>query len=239
MNMDSALTQIHIVDSVHITISPQEIAAAVKTRSTGTKLIEMADTLLGQIQGKWHPRAIFRWLEVAEVAADTVCLKPFENGKTCRLSLGFAGRFMAGAKYALVAVFTAGDELELRALTAAKEKRVMDAYLLDIIGLVVLEKTRQQINGIIEEKAGKLNWGVGPFLSPGSVHGWELGDQDNLCGLLPLEKIGVTRGESGILQPFKTISCLVGIGPEYTNKTVGDTCDVCSKRDQCEMRIRD
>ncbi len=239
MNMDTAITQIHIVDRVNISISAEEVAAAVKTGGSGVKIMDMADKLLGKIQGEWHPRAVFRWLEVAEAGGDSVLLKPFEKGETSRLSLGFAGRFMAGAKYGMVAVFTAGDELEHRALTAAREKRVMDAYLLDIIGLVVLEKTRQQVNGTIEKKALELNWGVGPFLSPGSVHGWELDDQDNLCSLLPLEKIGVTKGGSGILQPFKTISCLVGIGPEYTDKTVGDTCAVCSKREKCEMRRMD
>jgi len=237
--MDSALAQIHIFDRVNVTIAPEDLAATLKTGATGTKLLETADKLLSTIQGKWHPRAVFRWLQVKDVSGGTVSLKPFDEGESRHLSLGFSNKFMDGAKYGLIAVFTAGDELEHIALRASKEKRIMDAYLFDIIGLVVLEKTRQKINEVIEEKARQLNWGVGPFLSPGSVHGWELDDQDNLCSLLPLEKIGVTGGESGILRPFKSISCLVGIGPEYTSKTVGDTCDVCSKRTQCEMRIKD
>jgi hypothetical protein len=103
----------------------------------------------------------------------------------------------------------------------------------------VLEKVRQQINRIVEEQAQARNWGVGPFLSPGSVHGWELDDQRRLCDLIPLERIGVTRGDSGILKPFKTISCLVGIGPNYPAKTVGATCEVCSRRVQCAMRPRE
>jgi hypothetical protein len=237
--MDSAITQIYILDRVNVTISPKDLAAALKTKANGTKLLETADKLLTKIQGKWHPRAVFRWLLVTEVSRDTVSLKTIDEGESRRLYLGFAGRFMTRAKYGIVAVFTAGAELEHMTQMASKEKRIMDAYLFDMIGLVVLEKTRQKINEIIEEKAREFNWGVGPFLSPGSVHGWELDDQDNLCSLLPLEKIGVTGGGSGILRPFKTISCMVGIGPEYTSKTVGDTCDVCSKKNQCEMRIRD
>ena len=81
-----------------------------------------------------------------------------------------------------------------------------------------------------------MNWGVGPFLSPGSVHGWDLGDQPSLCTLVPLDCIDVQLSESGILKPYKTIACLIGIGPEYKARTVGATCDVCSKNKPCEMR---
>ncbi len=124
------------------------------------------------------------------------------------------------------------------AAIASREKRVMDAYLYDIIGLAVLEKVRQRINRLVEAEAREMNWGVGPFLSPGSVHGWDLDDQVNLCALLPMEKIGVTRSEKGILEPFKTLSCLIGIGPDYSARTVGETCEVCSKKDRCEFHNR-
>lgn len=235
--MHSTIAQPQILDTLAIEIFSQDLAATVQARTNREKILDRAGKVLAKVQGRWRPRAVVRWLSVVQVTRDLVTLRPLDKGGSAgNLRLGFAGKFMAAARYGLVAVFTAGDELEKEAATASKEKRIMDAYLLDLIGLAVLEKVRQRINRIVEEQAREKSWGVGPFLSPGSVHGWELNDQDNLCNFLPMEKIGVTRGENGILKPFKTISCLVGIGPKYTATMVGATCDVCSRREQCTIR---
>lgn len=235
--MESARSQIQVLDAIKIEVWPEDLAAGIKTGSNREKILEMADALLANVQDIWCPRAVVRWLCVEEVENDMVMLKTLEGGEMGRLRLGFAGRFMAFAKYGLVGVFTAGDELERQANLASREKRFMDAYIYDLIGLIVLEKTRQRINRVVEEKARQLNWGIGPFLSPGSVHGWELDDQDNLCAFVPMEKIGVKSKGNGILMPFKSLSCLIGIGPKYGAKKVGAPCDVCSKKDQCEMRV--
>jgi hypothetical protein len=110
--MDSALAQIYILDKVIVTISPKDLAKALKTRANATNLLETAYKLLSKIHGKWHPRAVFRWLLVTEVNRDTVSLKTIDKGESRRLYLGFAGRFMTRSKFGIVAVFTAGAELE-------------------------------------------------------------------------------------------------------------------------------
>ncbi len=239
MNMESAIAQIQIFDALNIRVSLEDLAAGIKTGTNRQKILAMADKLLANVHGIWCPRAVISWLWVDEIKKDIVMLKSFDGGEVARLRLGFAARFMASAKYGLVGVFTAGDELERQAKLASEEKRFMDAYLYDLIGLVVLEKTRQQINKVVEEKACELNWGIGPFLSPGSVHGWDLDDQNNLCALVPIEKIGVKCAGNHILKPFKSLSCLIGIGQEFAAKTVGKPCDVCSKKDQCQMRVHE
>jgi hypothetical protein len=242
MKMNQTHSQVQLLDPVQIEIFPEDLAPGIKTRGSRDKILEMACKLLAKVQGSWQPRAVFRWLGVKRITNGLVLLTSLDSGETTReagcLNLGFASSFMTPAKNALVAVFTAGDELEAMAAIASQEKQIMDAYLYDIIGLAVLEKLRQQINQVVEEKAREMNWGVGPFLSPGSVHGWEPEDQNNLCDLIPIERIGVKRGENGILKPFKTLSCLVGIGPEFSAKTGGETCEVCLKKDQCEIRSR-
>jgi hypothetical protein len=243
--MNTTHSQVQLLDAVQIEIFPEDLAAGIKTRGNKDKILEVAGNLLSKVQGNWQPRAVFRWLEVKRITNGLVILKSPDSGKSACpakclrcLNLGFASRFMTAARYGLVAVFTAGDELEAMVAMASEEKRIMDAYLYDIIGLAVLEKLRQQINLVVEDKAREMNWGVGPFLSPGSVHGWGLEDQNSLCDLVPMERIGVKRCENGILKPFKTLSCLVGIGPDFSAKTVGETCEVCLKKDQCEIRSR-
>jgi len=165
-----------------------------------------------------------------------VLLTPFGNGKEKYLQLGVASKFMANAEQGVVGVYSAGDELEQAAAKASREKRYFDAFLYDLIGLAVLKKTKQQIDKIVEEEAQKNNWGVGPFLSPGSVDGWDLADQTNLCSLVPLNTVDLALRSGDIFRPFKTISFLIGIGPKYDAVTVGSTCDVCSMSHQCEMQ---
>ena len=235
--MESTISQVQIFDTLEIKIFPEDLAAGIKTSSNREKMLEMASDVLEKVQGNWRPRAVIRWLGVEQVTKDMVMLRPFDGGEVAGLTLGFAGRFMKTARYGLVGVFTAGNELERESNLASKKKRFMDAYLYDLIGLAVLEKTRQQINKVVEAKAREMNWGIGPFLSPGSVHGWDLDDQDNLCNFVPMDRIGVKSRGNGILIPFKSLSCLIGIGPEFEAKTVGAPCDICSKKDQCEMRV--
>jgi len=121
-------------------------------------------------------------------------------------------------------------------MKASSKKDLLEAYLIDLLGLIVLEKTGHVIKRIAEKQAQKSGCGVSPFMSPGSVHGWELEEQVNLCTLLPLEKISVKIREDGVLSPFKTISCLIGLGQGYDAVQVGSTCQICSKNHDCQMK---
>lgn len=77
----------------------------------------------------------------------------------------------------------------------------MQAYLIDMIGLIALEQAGDTVKKIAEKQANGMGRGAGPFLSP-----------------------------------YKTISCLIGIGCGYQTTKVGATCQVCSKKDECPMR---
>jgi hypothetical protein len=57
-----------------------------------------------------------------------------------------------------------------------------------------------------------------------------------LCSLLSLEKINVNIREDAILSLFKTVSCLIGLGPGYDTDKVGSICQVCSKNHDCQMK---
>ncbi|SHO52042.1 hypothetical protein [Desulfopila aestuarii] len=97
-------------------------------------------------------------------------------------------------------------------------------------------RTGHIIKEIAEKTAEESGRKVSPFLSPGSVHGWELEEQFTLCSLLPLQSIGVALSSNGILIPFKSLSCMIGIGTGYSSSQVGTTCQVCSRNARCEMQ---
>ena len=112
----------------------------------------------------------------------------------------------------------------------------MAAYMLDSAGVVALGAVGEALRCLVEETAAELGWGVSPSLSPGSLVGWSLRDQRALCGLLPLEKIGVHLNRSCVLEPHKSASGLVGLGPDYGTTRVGSVCKYCALQKTCWRR---
>ena len=77
---------------------------------------------------------------------------------------------------------------------------------------------------------------MSPSLSPGSLVGWPLRGQRELCALLPLADIGVRLNEYCVLEPHKSVSMVIGLGPEYESHEVGSVCDYCALKDSCWRR---
>ncbi len=183
----------------------------------------------------WRPQGVLRRLSADSIEGEKVCVGSREKNRLT-LAMGFSSRFLQAAHQVMVGVYSIGDELRQAGIKAASRHRHLDSYLYDLIGLAVLEQTGKAINHIVERTAAEKGWGVGPFLSPGSVHGWDLAEQKTLCSLLPLHSIGVTVSDSAVLVPFHSVSFIIGLGPDYDEKTVGSTCRVCTERDRCTIR---
>ena len=115
----------------------------------------------------------------------------------------------------------------------------MAAYMLDSAGVVALGAVGEALRCLVEDTAAELGWGVSPSLSPGSLVGWALRDQQALCSLLPLEDIGVHLTRRCVLQPQKSASGLVGLGPGYDTARVGSVCKYCALQKTCWRRRED
>lgn len=220
----------------NIEISLPELEEKIQTGTKRPDILATAEETLNRVNNIWDPAIVYRWLpfEQSDPASGLSVIRADDGPIT--LDLGHASTFVKKARYALVAVYSAGDRLEHESRNASDNQEFLVAFLLDLIGLLVLEKTGNRVNKVAEQKAAELGWGVSPFLSPGSVHGWELEDQLKLCPLLPLDQIGVRLSDNAVLTPFKSLSCLIGIGPEYQASLVGTTCQVCSKNQDCQMK---
>jgi hypothetical protein len=77
---------------------------------------------------------------------------------------------------------------------------------------------------------------VSAALSPGSLVGWPLAGQRELCALLPLTDIGVRLNAHCVLEPHKSASVVIGLGPGYASHEVGSVCRYCSLADTCWRR---
>jgi hypothetical protein len=227
-----------VISGMKLDPSLAEVVAKLGMVKSRPALVEAASKILSEAQGLWRPQILYRWVNVASHENGTTELCFEQSGQSVRLTMGFSSKFLLEASRALIGVYTVGVDLENAATEASRGGRMLDGYLYDIVALAVLDQLKKSVNIIAEKYCQKHGWGVSPFLSPGSVHGWELEDQGTLCSLLPLETIDVTLQDNTILLPFKSVSFLIGTGQGYQVTEVGTTCEVCSKRNNCEMETK-
>lgn len=225
----------HVLSRLKIDVTSRDLARKIKTSGNRPKMLRTANRTLDKVKNIWNPSAIYCWCEFQLTKPETI--RSIQNSDSfTEIDFGCSIKFLTNASHALVSVYTAGNELEKESNKASQQGDFLEAFFLDLVGLIVLEKTGNIIKQLAQQKAVESGWGVGPFLSPGSVHGWKLEEQKKLCSLLPLEKINVTIRDDAILSPFKTISCLIGLGPGYDAVKVGTICQVCSKNQTCQMK---
>lgn len=232
-------SKIQVLSDLIIDLSIEEIVDKMQTSSGSQAILDIAAQHINELNELWNPRAIYQWFDFnrcdldgnSTFESDTYTGYIIENSEiVLGVNLGHSGKFLDYAEKVLVAVYTVGHTLDEAYEKSNKEGDMLSAYVIDLIGRCVLEKTGRRIKQIVEGKAKREGWGVSPFLSPGSVKGWALKDQTRLCSRLPLDQINVSIRKDSILIPFKSISCLMGIGSKYSETQVCITCEVCNKK---------
>ena len=235
-----------ILTNIPVGLTPEEILAIRGKRRVQPGLLRDAAEAIALGQSLWQPAAIYDWFDILEVSGEEVRLAPARDegpGASARqetvLHMGPRTGLLAGARRALVGVGTIGPALEARVheLQAARES--LSSYLLDSAGVVALGAVGEALRCLAEEAAAAEGWGVSPALSPGSLVGWPLTGQRALCGLLPLDEIGVELNGYCVLEPHKSFSSLIGLGPDFSSGKVGSVCKYCALQDTCWRRRED
>ena len=137
------------------------------------------------------------------------------------------------------AVYTIGPALERQVHGLETAGETLLAYMLDTVGVLALGAVGEALRDRVENLASELGWGVSPALSPGSLVGWPLTGQRELCALLQLERIGVCLNSYCVLEPHKSVSMVIGLGSGYESNHVGSVCRYCSLAASCWRRRGD
>ncbi|MFW6055201.1 MAG: vitamin B12 dependent-methionine synthase activation domain-containing protein [Thermodesulfobacteriota bacterium] len=123
-------------------------------------------------------------------------------------------------------VITIGDSLEQQ---AAEYEDLLDRYLLDKIGDLILIQARRQLQNHLQQRYGfkKLS-----SMSPGSLPDWPLQEQEKLFSLLGdvQGRLGVGLNESLLMLPRKSVS-----GMYFPTEVTFFSCQLCP-RQNCEER---
>ena len=184
---------------------------------------------------------MYDWFDVrASTASGSTLASPTGNGAERALHVGPKADLLAPAQRVLVSVVTIGPALEQRVHELQAGGEGLQAYLLDSAGVVALGAVGEALRCLAEEAAAELGWGVSAALSPGSLVGWSLRGQRELCALLPLDDDRRAAQRYCVLEPHKSVSVAHRHGTGLRRRSqVGSVCKYCALQDTCWRRRED
>ena len=153
------------------------------------------------------PRFVYRAVPVNAQAADLI-----EAGGE-RLHIPEIQRFWGRLAAVAAGICTVGVAIEqrVRALFDAREFPL--ALMLDSVGSAAVESLAEYSNDLLCQAGLAEGLKVTNRISPGYA-GWDTAEQAELFRLCPGEPIGVTLNDACVMTPLKTISLLIGLGPD-------------------------
>jgi hypothetical protein len=196
-------------------------------RTSKPSLLKAAERALADGLGLIHPVAL-----TTEVAVRV-------HRHECILLVGGAAltgplvtHQLSGAQRVVAAVCTIGPELEDITSHLLGEDPLY-ALALDGLGNAAVESLAQQVCGYITEKVVAEGLQASSLLSPGSPE-WpvEVG-QPQIFALLDQSKAEVTLTTGGMMIPKKSVSFVVGLGPEMSQTSM---CSFCSLKETCRYQ---
>ena len=110
-------------------------------------------------------------------------------------------------------VCTVGSAIEDRVRELWDRRELPLAVMLDSVGSAAVESLAEYANDLLCQAALDAGTRVTNRISPGYA-GWDTAEQAALFHLCPGDPIGVALNDSFVMTPGKSISFLVGVGPE-------------------------
>lgn len=129
-------------------------------------------------------------------------------------------------------ICTAGVEYEAFQERLKKEGDMVRVFIADALGSVIAEKAADQMEQSLQENIDKLGWHHTNRFSPGYC-GWHVSQQQLLFPLFKGETCGVKLTESSLMLPIKSVSGIIGLGPNVRH--LDYTCGLCDFK-QCYKR---
>ena len=168
---------------------------------------------------------VCQWLRPQFCYFVTPELPPFNMG---RIIL----RQLRGSEAYACFVCTSGGEFEAYQQRFKEQGDMVRVFIADALGSVVAEKTADMMEHHLQEEIDKLGWHHTNRFSPGYC-GWHVSQQQQLFPLFHGHTCGVTLNESSLMVPIKSVSGIIGLGPNVRH--LDYTCGLCDFK-QCYKR---
>lgn len=131
-------------------------------------------------------------------------------------------------------VASIGDKMDKWIAMKHKSDDIMESYIADALGSVVVESAAGYASRILEKIVLSVGWKITNSYSPGYC-GWNVSEQQFLFSMLPSKVCGIELSESSLMLPIKSVSAVVGLGENVEKKPYG--CDICKKKDCYKRKV--
>jgi hypothetical protein len=125
---------------------------------------------------------------------------------------------------AAIFLCTAGPEIGKRAKMLIHEKDFLKGYIFDIAGSEIVEAAADLMQDHLRKTMAVSHKAITNRFSPGYC-GWHVSEQHKLFSLIPDNYCKITLNDSALMQPVKSVSGVIGIGPEVKFRPY--TCNIC------------
>lgn len=126
---------------------------------------------------------------------------------------------------AVVFICTAGEEISNRSKALTEQGELVEGYLLDVLGSVMVEKAMDIIQDALQNDMAEQGLKITNRYSPGYCD-WNVNEQKELFSFFPEQFCKVSLSESCLMNPVKTVSGIIGIGENV--KFHKHVCHACS-----------
>ena len=174
------------------------------------------------------PRLVYRAAPVDERGPDLIAA----GGE--RLAIPQIGRLWGPIEAVGAGICTVGEAIETRVRALFDAREFPLAVMLDSVGSAAAESLAEYANDLLCQAALPQGLKVTNRVSPGYA-GWDTAEQARLFRICPGDPIGVELNDACFMTPAKSISWLVGLGPEARVDHYFTQCRRCWMRD-CAYR---
>jgi len=193
-------------------------------------VLALLDAALAEGRRLMAPQAVVRWAAVRRQEGDTL--------EADELALTVPGLARSWGRITRVAavVCTIGPALEARVAELWAARELPLAVMLDSVGSGAVESLAEYVNDLLCQEGLALGLRVTNRVSPG-YGAWDVADQRRLFAFCPGAPIGVTLNEACFMTPEKSLTFIVGAGPEARVDHYFSQCARCWMRDCAYRRV--
>lgn len=192
------------------------------------EVLALLDEAVALGEALMTPRLVYRSAAVAGRSAHAIRA----GGEA--LHIPEIGRLWGSVEAVGAGICTVGPAIEARVRGLFEEREFALAMMLDSVASAAVESLAEHANDLLCQAALPVGLKVTNRISPGYA-GWDTWEQQALFRLCPGEPIGVALNAACVMTPAKTISFLVGIGPEARVDHYFAQCRRCWMKD-CAYR---
>ena len=223
-----------VVDRVDVPVDRCEVLRYLGSPANAqpnSALTRVLDHWIAEAELRAKPRAIFGIYPIVEIDKRSLSLKNEQENITFR---GAIGEFLGVSRQISAFIATAGPDVEQLATRLLQEGDPLAAMIVSGVGSERAEAAEQVVIEKLRSRAAKVGFAPTLPYSPGYC-GMELTEQTKLFALLEGRRVGVSLSSSCLMNPIKSVSGLIGLGPADQVQQYGSPCDRCDIA-KCDMR---